>query len=78
MFFRELVSTLNSENRYWRHTTVILLDNAPYHASNYTLGVFKELSIPVMFLGPYSYDAAPCELFYAWFKSDDINPRKLP
>ena len=25
-----------------------------------------------------SYDAAPCELFFAAFKKSDINPRKVP
>jgi len=26
-----------------------------------------------MFSGPYSYDIAPCELFFALLKSSDIN-----
>ena len=29
-------------------------------------------------MGPYSYDAAPCELFFAAFKRADINPSKVP
>ena len=28
-------------------------------------------------MGPYSYDAAPCELFFAAFKSADVNPAKV-
>ena len=31
-----------------------------------------------MMLGPYSYDAAPAELFFAAFKAADINPNKVP
>jgi hypothetical protein len=31
-----------------------------------------------MILGPHSYNAAPCELYFAKFKSADINPRKVP
>ena len=78
MFFRRLVKKLDDENRYWRQTLVILLDGAPYHTSKVTLKILEELKVPVMFFGPHSYDAAPCELFFAWFKSDDINPRKIP
>jgi hypothetical protein len=29
-------------------------------------------------MGPYSYDAAPCELFFAAFKKEDINPNMVP
>ena len=34
--------------------------------------------IPTMFLGPYSYDVAPCELFFAMFKQVELNPDNLP
>ena len=40
--------------------------------------MFETLKIPIMFLGPHSYDAAPCELFFAQFKDRDINPRHIP
>ena len=36
------------------------------------------LRVPIMMMGPYSYDIAPCELFFAAFKSADINPSKVP
>ena len=29
-------------------------------------------------MGPYSYDAAAAELFFAAFKSADVNPNKVP
>ena len=39
---------------------------------------YQKHCIPVMFTGPHSYDASPIELFFAAFKSKDINPSKLP
>ena len=78
MFFKRLVQKLDAEEKYWRSNTVIIMDGAPYHTSNVTLDILKELYVPVMFLGPHIYDASPVELFFAWFKSADINPRKVP
>ncbi|MCS5543863.1 MAG: hypothetical protein NZ767_03555 [SAR86 cluster bacterium] len=40
--------------------------------------LFEGLNIPVIFTGPHSYDAAPCELLFAQFKAADINPNRLP
>ena len=73
-----LVKKLDKLNRQWREKTVILLDGASYHNSKTTIQVFEEHKIPVMFLGPHSYNVAPCELYFAWFKKAEINPRKLP
>ncbi len=73
----ELVSKLDEERPGWRKNTCLLLDNAPYHTSPATLGVMEKLKIPVLFTGPHSYDASPCELFFAHFKKADINPNRL-
>ena len=78
LFFKKLVRKLDEDDKYWRSNSVILMDGAPYHTSNATLDLLKQLDVPVMFLGPHSYDASPIELFFAWFKSADINPRKIP
>ena len=78
IYFHKLVKVLDKERVNWREDTVCLIDNAAYHANFSTLKVFQALRIPVLFTGPHSYDAAPCELFFAHFKQDDINPRKLP
>ena len=78
MFFKRLVRKLDEDDKYWRSNSVIIMDGAPYHTSNATLDLLKQLDVPVMFLGPHSYDASPIELFFAWFKSADINPRKIP
>ncbi len=37
----------------------------------------EELELPLMILGPHSYDAAPCELWFALFKQVNINPRRV-
>ncbi len=68
---------LDEERKDWKRDTIIMLDNAPYHKSAATLKVFKEHNVSVLFSGPYSYDASPCELWFAAFKRADINPRHL-
>ena len=40
--------------------------------------MLERLRFPIMMTGPYSYDVAPAELFFAAFKNADINPRKVP
>ena len=62
IFFHQLVKKLDRERRDWRKDTVIIIDNAPYHTSNGCLKVFESLDLPILFTGPHSYDAAPCEL----------------
>jgi len=49
------------------------MDNAPYHVSNETMAIFKELRVPVMFFGPHSYNVAPVELLFAAIKSTHMN-----
>ena len=77
IFFHSLVRVLDKERKDWREDTIILVDNARYHAAAGTLKVFQALRIPILFTGPHSYDAAPCELFFAAFKRADVNPRKV-
>lgn len=77
IFFHSLVRRLDQENKDWRKDTVLLMDNAPYHTSTASLQLFDKLKLPVLFTGPHSYSAAPCELFFASFKSRDINPRRV-
>ena len=78
IFFRYLDQRLEKERKNWKKNTIVILDNAPYHNSSMTLKTFESLKLPIMFTGPHSYDASPCELFFAQFKSVDINPRHLP
>ena len=51
-----------------------MLDGASYHAAQATKDLIAKLRVPIMMLGPHSYDA---ELFFAAFKCDDINPRHV-
>ena len=88
IYLHELVKTLDEERPGWRNNTCLLWDNgksfslfvifdslkAPYHASPATLKVLAKLKVPVLFTGPHSYDANPCELFFAAFKRTNINP----
>ena len=62
IFFRALVKQLDKERPDWRDDTVIMLDNARYHSSKPTKRLFEALSIPVLYTGPHSYAASPCEL----------------
>ena len=78
IYLRQLVLKLDKEDKNWRNNTVILLDGAPYHTSESTLELMEGLRVPVLFTGPHSYDAVPAELYFAAFKSDDVNPSKLP
>jgi len=78
IYLRQLVLKLNKERIDWRSDTILCLDNASYHNSSSTMELFEELRIPVIFTGPHSYDFAPCELFFSWFKSASFNPTRLP
>ena len=78
LFFRELVQKLDDEKVGWRESFVILVDGASYHQSEDFFVIAAKLRLPYMILGPHSYDAAPCELFFANFKRADVNPRHVP
>ena len=78
LFFRQLVLKLDKDRKGWREDTIVLLDNASYHKSSHAMKLYEHLRIPLIFSGPHSYDAAPCELFFAQFKSVDLNPDRLP
>ena len=77
IYFLALVKKLDKIKPDWREKTVVLLDGASYHNSKSTVQVFEQCKIPVMFLGPHSYNVSPAELYFAWFKKVDLNPRKL-
>jgi hypothetical protein len=44
---------------------VFLLDGASYHISEEVQQQLSNLKIPVIFTGPYSYDACPIELYFS-------------
>ena len=59
IYLRELVKKLDRDRPEWRLNTVITMDNAPYHVSNETIEILKAHQVPIMFLGPHSYNVAP-------------------
>ena len=78
LFMEQLVLKLDKQNPHWRYGTIICWDGASYHRAKGTLEMLQRLNVPIMMMGPYSYDAAPCELFFSAFKRDDVNPDKVP
>ena len=78
LYLQQLVLKLDKERSDWRRNTVVTMDGAPYHTANGILELLSKLRIPVLMQGPHSYDVAPCELYFAAFKSADINPRNVP
>ena len=77
MFLRHLAEKLNQEDPDWRATSVIIMDGAAYHCADATKSLICKLQLPVLMLGPYAYQASPCELYFAALKSVDLNPRHL-
>jgi transposase len=77
MFFISLFELLDKESKNWRKDTIILMDGAKYHTSGEMMEFYRKNMAPVMFTGPHSYDASPIELFFAAFKSKDINPDRI-
>ena len=78
LFMEQLVLKLDKANPHWRNGTVIQWDGAAYHRAKGTLEMLQRLRVPIMMLGPYSYDVAPAELFFAAFKKADVNPNHIP
>lgn len=92
IFIQKLVKRLDSIEKQWRKSMVLLFDNAAYHRSSATMKVLEDHQIPVCFTGPNSYAAckypsldynlllciAPVELLFAALKNGNINPRNVP
>lgn len=50
-----------------------MLDNAKYHRSKVNMKRYKKFTLPVFFLGPYSFDVAAIERLFANIKRNDLN-----
>ena len=68
LFLTELIRTLDYEDKSWRENSVLMWDNAGYHESEEVLTLMEEQKVPLLFLGPYSYHMAPCEMVFAALK----------
>ena len=73
-FLSRLAIVLDAEDRNWRRDTIWLLDGARYHTSKETRQILYNLGVNYIFSAPYSYDAAPVELYFSYFKQKQINP----
>ena len=74
LFIMKVVKHLSQENPSWRKDVIFLLDNASYHRSNVNMERYRNLKIPVMFLGPYHFRLAPVEMMFSYIKSRNLNP----
>lgn len=78
IYLAKLAEQLDVDRPHWRQDTVLLLDGAKYHTNYEIQGHLKSLEFPVIYTGPYSYDACPCELLFARIKSANLNTNDLP
>jgi len=78
IYLHQLAAKLDKERPNWRNDSILIGDNAPYHVSASTLQVMRDLRIPILFLGPHSYDIAVCEMFFSFMKSTHLNPTYMP
>ena len=78
MFLSRLASLLSEEQANWREDTYWLLDNAAYHRSKEVRDHLRKLGVKVILSGPYAYEAAPVECFFAYYKKGQQNAQNLP
>ena len=76
LFLTELAAMLDLERPTWRKDTVVLMDNAGYNKTEDILTQIQRLKMPVLFSAPYSYDAAPVERFFGYFKQGRVMPEE--
>ena len=78
LYLTQLAIELERDRPNFRKETILLLDGASYHKNKEIQDHLRRLGLQVIYTGPHSYDASPCELFFAALKSGDLNPDDLP
>ena len=78
VFLKHLVELLDKEMPSWRDDVVLLLDGARYHTGSGIREYMRKMELSVIWLGPYSYDAAPIEKVFGILKFGEINREKWP
>jgi hypothetical protein len=48
MFMKELIKTLDLEDKRWRSNTVLVWDGAGYHTSKETMEFLESQQVPIM------------------------------
>lgn len=74
MFTYNLINRISIERKVKVSDIVVNWDNCPTHHSQITRSFLSSLKINLIFSGPYSFSAQPCEYWNAMFKSVDLNP----
>lgn len=74
LFLKELFAKIELERPDFRRDTVLLIDGAPYHRSEETHNFLCNLGVRTVMGGPYGYQAAPIESFFALLKNSNLNP----
>lgn len=78
LFLKHLTAELDADSPGWSDETIILWDNATYHASSETMSLVNKMGIQIIFSGPYSYSAAPIETLFSGLKLGELNPNGHP
>ena len=73
LFVSQLVEHLQEENPSFRETTIFQFDGATYHRSAETRNYLANMGIKTIISGPYGYEIAPIEMFFAALKSTNLN-----
>ena len=50
------------------------MDNAAFHRSYWVTDKILSFQVPLLYSGPYSYDASAVEKIFAAIKQQDLNP----
>ena len=74
LFMLGLIEQLDNDNKDWRKTTTILLDNASIHRSRAAKAHFEAMGLPLMYLAPYYFKMAAVEKLFSFVKNRDLKP----
>ena len=77
VFMRHLVAKMDNLIPGWQESSIILIDNAPYHSGEEIRDYLHKMEVPIMFSGPYSYSAAPIESLFSLLKFGEINKEAI-
>jgi hypothetical protein len=77
LFLKRLFAKIELERPDFRQNTILLIDGAPYHRGDETHNYLCNLGVATVMGGPYGYQAAPIESFFALLKNSDLNPELL-
>ena len=76
-FLLQLAHLLQKTGEGWKERYLLVLDNVSFHRSRYLMEKLQKFQLPVHFLGPYSFQAAPVEQVFAFMKQEDLGPTLL-